>query len=41
MLLSGLEPITIDSSSLFVNVGERTRRERFQGIRPHDLERAV
>ncbi|WNO05228.1 methionine synthase [Rhodoferax mekongensis] len=24
MLLSGLEPITIDSSSLFVNVGERT-----------------
>ncbi|WP_348691041.1 dihydropteroate synthase, partial [Acidovorax soli] len=24
MLLSGLEPITIDSNSLFVNVGERT-----------------
>ncbi|MFM2252136.1 MAG: methionine synthase, partial [Pseudomonadota bacterium] len=24
MLLSGLEPIIIDSSSLFVNVGERT-----------------
>ena len=24
MLLSGLEPVSIDSSSLFVNIGERT-----------------
>ena len=24
MLLSGLEPVTIDDSSLFVNIGERT-----------------
>ena len=24
MLLSGLEPVTIDSRSLFVNIGERT-----------------
>eukprot|EP01137_Pigoraptor_chileana_P008275 Opistho-2@54872 len=24
MLLSGLEPVTIDSSSLFINIGERT-----------------
>ncbi|HQC85462.1 MAG TPA: dihydropteroate synthase, partial [Rhodoferax sp.] len=24
MMLSGLEPVTIDSSSLFINIGERT-----------------
>jgi cobalamin-dependent methionine synthase I len=28
MMLSGLEPVTVDGNSLFVNIGERTNPER-------------